>query len=122
MSKYHRAIMGRVVRFMRTIFIARRKRIDLYFPAVSGSLPVSSPAIRGAQTLLELRGIAAKWNIAYTLFDLLALHTRRSARVSLYVQPDLAITLPPKSTEFTALRSINEHVEAKGRSQQLFVL
>ena len=95
------------------------------FPAVSGSLPVSSPAIRGAQTLLELRGIAAKWNInkfAYTLFDLLALHTRRSARVLLYVQPDLAITLPPKSTEFTALRSINEHGEAKGRSQQLFVL
>ena len=45
---------------------------SLIFAAVSGSLPASSPAIGGAQTLSELRGIAAKWNInrfAYTLFD-----------------------------------------------------
>ena len=78
---------------------------SLIFAAVSGSLPASSPAISGAQTLSELRGIAAKWNInrfAYTLFDLLALHTRSSARVSLSVQPDPAITLPSKSTDFTA--------------------
>ena len=66
---------------------------SLIFAAVSGSLPASSPAISGVQTLSELREIAAKWNInrfAYSLFDLIALHTRRSARVSLSVQPDPA--------------------------------
>ena len=88
-------------------YFHRQKKTDrsLIFAAVSGSLPVSSPAISGAQTLSELQGIAAKWNInrfAYTLFDLLALHTRRSARVSLSVQPDPAITLLSKSTDFTA--------------------
>ena len=62
----------------------RQKKMhrSLIFAAVSGSLPVSLPAISGAQTLSELRGIAAKWNInrfAYAMFDLLALHTRRSA-------------------------------------------
>ena len=31
LSKYHRAIIGRVLRFMCTIFIARRKCIDLLF-------------------------------------------------------------------------------------------
>ena len=63
---------------------------SLIFAAVSGSLPASSPAISGAQTLSGLRGIAAKWNInifAYTLFDLLAFHTRRSARVSRLSSP-----------------------------------
>ena len=78
---------------------------SLIFAAVSGSFPASSPAISGAQTLSELRGIAAKWNInrfAHTLFDLLALYTRRSAQVSLSVQLDPAITLPSKSTDFTA--------------------
>ena len=77
----------------------------LIFAAVSRSLPASSPAISGVQTLSELWVIAAKWNInrfAYTLFDLLALYTGRSARVSLSVQPDPAITLPSKSTDFTA--------------------
>ena len=33
------------------------------FAAVSGSLPASSPAISRPQTLSELWGIAAKWNI-----------------------------------------------------------
>ena len=85
----------------------RQKKMhrSLIFAAVSRSLPASSPAISGAQTLLELWRIAAKWNInrfAYTLFDLLALHTRRSTQVSLSVQPDAAITLPSKSTEFKA--------------------
>ena len=78
---------------------------SLIFAAVSGSLPASSPAISRTQTMLELRGIAAKWNInrfAYTLFDLLTLHTRRTTRVSLSVQPDPVITLPLKSTKFTA--------------------
>ena len=78
---------------------------SLIFAAVSGSLPASSPSISGAKTSSELRGIAAKWNInrfANTLFDLLALYTRRSARVSLSVQPDPAITLPSKSTDFMA--------------------
>ena len=77
---------------------------SLIFAAVSGSLPASSPDVCGAQTS-ELRRIAAKWNInrfAYTLFDLLALYTRRSAQVSLSVQSDPAITLPSKSTDFTA--------------------
>ena len=52
---------------------------SLIFAAVSGSLPASSAVISGVQTLSELRGIAAKWNInrfAYSLFDLIALHTR----------------------------------------------
>ena len=88
-------------------YFHRQKKIhpSLIFAAVSGSHPASSPAISGAHTLSDLRGIAAKWNIhrfAYTLFDLLALYTRRSARVSLSVQPDPAITLPSKSTDFTA--------------------
>ena len=91
---------------LRAYHFHRQKKMhrSLIFAAVSGSLPASSPAISGAQTS-ELRGIAAKWNInrfAYTLFDLLALHTRRSARVSLSVQPDPAITLLLKSTDFTA--------------------
>ena len=33
---------------------------SLIFAAVSGSIPASSPAISGAQTLSELRGIAAE--------------------------------------------------------------
>ena len=79
-------------------YFHRQKKMhqSLIFAAVSGSLPASSPAISGAQALSELRGIAAKWNInrfAYTLFDLLALYTRRSARVSLSVQLHPAITL-----------------------------
>ena len=78
---------------------------SLIFAGVSKSLQASSPAISGVQTLSELRGIAEKWNFnrfAYTLLDLLALYTRRSARVLLSVQPDPAITVPSKSTDFTA--------------------
>ena len=85
--------------------LQKKMHRSLIFTAVSGSLPASSPAISRAQMLSELRGIAAKWNInrfAYTLFDLSVLHTRKSARVSLSVQPDPAITLPSKSTEFMA--------------------
>ena len=77
---------------------------SLIFAAVSGSVPASSPVISGAQTseLWSCCKVDSLIDLLNTPFDLLVRHTRRSARVSLSVHPDPAITLPSKSTEFTA--------------------
>ena len=86
MGKYHHAIMGRVLRFMRTIFFARSIS---YFRC---SIRKSSSKLTSHQrsTNVKTTRIAAMWNtnrFAYTLFDLLVLHRHEFHCLSSRIQP-----------------------------------
>ena len=86
MGKYHHAIMGRVLRFMRTIFFARSIS---YFRC---SIRKSSSKLTSHQRSANVKttGIAAMWNtnrFAYNLFDLLVLHRHEFHCLSSRIQP-----------------------------------
>ena len=95
---------------MRTIFIARRKHIDLLFPLQYHDVFQRTHQPSAKRQCCQnygglLQSLILIYLLIYTLFDVLALHTRRSTRVSLSVQPDLAIIQWPRSTKMRFSKS-----------------